>query len=116
MRHRKKSIILDRKVGPRRSLVKNLAQSVVLYEKVTTTQAKAKAIRPYVERLVTAAKVPSLANRRLLLRRLPTEIAVKKLIEVLGPRYKDRQGGYTRITKLKARQGDRAQTAVIEFV
>ncbi|MBI5466266.1 MAG: 50S ribosomal protein L17 [Candidatus Kerfeldbacteria bacterium] len=116
MRHRKQGKVLDRKVGPRRALFKNLAQSLVFYEKIKTTEAKAKAIRPYVEKLVTTAKHPTLANRRLLLRRLPTEGAVRKLLEVLGPRYQARRGGYTRITKLGSRRGDRAAVAQIEFV
>ncbi|HAO81708.1 MAG: 50S ribosomal protein L17 [Parcubacteria group bacterium GW2011_GWD2_43_10] len=116
MRHRKKGAILSRKIGPRRSLLKNLAASLVLYEKIKTTEAKAKAIRSYVERLVTKAKSPTLANRRLLLKFLPTEGPVKKLIEVLGPRYQDRRGGYLRITKLGARVGDRAKVVIIEFV
>ncbi len=116
MRHRKSGKILDRKVGPRRALVKNLAQSLVLYEKVQTTQAKARVVRPYVERLVTVGKEPSLAHRRLLLQRLPTEGAVRKVLEVLGPRYKSRAGGYTRITKLGLRQGDRAAMVQVEFV
>lgn len=116
MRHRKTGKILDRKVGPRTALIKNLAQSIVLYEKLKTTHAKAKVVRPYVERLVTLAKEPTLAHRRLLLRRLPTENAVRKLIDVLGPRYKSRAGGYTRITKLGTRPGDRAEVAHIEFV
>lgn len=116
MRHRKSGTILDRKVGPRRALVKNLAQSLVLYEKVRTTSAKAKAVRGYVERLVTVGKVPSLAHRRLLLQRLPTEGAVRKVLEVLGPRYQTRAGGYTRTTKLGSRQGDRAAMVQIEFI
>jgi large subunit ribosomal protein L17 len=116
MRHRKSGKILDRKVGPRRALIKNLAQSLVLYEKVKTTNAKARVIRSYVERLVTIAKNPSLANRRLLIRRLPTEGSVRKLLEVLGPRYVKRAGGYTRITKLASRQGDRAAMVQIEFI
>lgn len=116
MRHRKKGKILDRKIGPRTALIKNLAQSVILYEKVKTTEAKAKAVKPYVERLVSISKQPTLANRRLLLKRLPTHNAVKKLIEVLGPRYQARAGGYTRITKLGTRPGDRANVAQIEFV
>lgn len=116
MRHRHKGKTLDRKVGPRQALVKNLAASVILYEQVRTTTAKAKAIRPYVERLVTLAKAPTLANRRLLLGRVPTEGVVKKLIEVLGPRYKSRAGGYTRVLKLGRRVGDRAEESMIEFV
>lgn len=116
MRHRKKGVILSRKIGPRKALLKNLATSLILYEKVKTTEAKAKAIRPLVERFVTKAKNPSLANRRLLLKALPTEGPVRKLIEVLGPRYQERRGGYLRITKLGHRAGDKAKVAVIEFV
>lgn len=116
MRHRKKGVILGRKIGPRRSLMKNLAVSLVLYEKIKTTEAKAKAIRSYVERLVTVAKQPTLASRRLLMKKLTTEGSVNKLLEVLGPRYKDRKGGYLRIIKLGLRKGDRGQTVLIEFV
>lgn len=116
MRHRKKGVILSRKIGPRRSLMKNLAVSLVLYEKIKTTEAKAKAIRSYVERLVTIAKTSSLANRRLLMKRLTTQGSVNKLLEVLGPRYKDRQGGYLRIVKLGRRKGDNGQSVIIEFV
>lgn len=116
MRHRHKGKTLDRKRGPRQALIKNLVASVVLYERVTTTTAKAKAIRPYVEKMVTLAKEPTLAHRRLLLSKLPTEGAVKKLIEVLGPKYKSRAGGYTRITRLGRRVGDRAEQALIEFI
>jgi large subunit ribosomal protein L17 len=116
MRHRKKGKILGRKIGPRRALVKGLAQSLVLYEKIQTTLAKAQTVRPYVERLVTLAKEPTLTHRRQLLTKLPTEGAVRKLIEVLGPRYKDRKGGYTRMVKLGRRQGDQAEVALVEFV
>ncbi|MEK7497255.1 MAG: 50S ribosomal protein L17 [Patescibacteria group bacterium] len=116
MRHQKKGKILDRKVGPRRALLKNLAQSVILHEKIVTTLAKAKAVKPQVEKLVTLAKNPTLANRRLLLKRLPTEMPVKKLIEVLGPRYKERTGGYLRITKLGMRVGDGGKSASLSFV
>ncbi|MBU1039174.1 50S ribosomal protein L17 [Patescibacteria group bacterium] len=116
MRHRKNKKILDRKPDARKALIKNLAASLILYEKIKTTDAKAKVVRSYVERLVTLAKVASLANRRLLLRRLPTEGSVKKLLEVLGPRYQTRPGGYLRITKLGKRQGDAAAIVQIEFV
>lgn len=116
MRHRKTSIKLSRKIGPRRALLKNLAESVVLYEKIETTEAKAKAIKSYVERLITKARTNDLATRRYLIRRLPTNNSVKKLLEVLGPRYKDRKGGYTRVTKIPQRQGDGAKMAVIELI
>lgn len=116
MRHRVKKKTLDRKTGPRRALLKNLAMQLVVYEKVRTTESKAKVLRPYVERLVTKGKAQTLAARRALLRVLPTEMAVKKIIEDLGPRYRMRPGGYLRITKTTPRQGDGAQMAIIEFV
>lgn len=116
MRHLKKGKTLDRKRGPRRALLRGLASNLVLYEKIKTTQARAKTLRPLVERLVTLSKNPSLAHRRLLLKTLYTEGAVKKCLEVLGPRYKERAGGYTRIIKLKQRQGDGAPIVLIEFV
>lgn len=116
MRHRNKGRILGRTTAPRKHLLANLAQSVILYEKVRTTEAKAKEVRPVVERLITFGKKPTLATRRLLLKRLPTENAVKKILEVLGPRYATRAGGYTRITKVGRRQGDAAKMAVLELV
>lgn len=116
MRHRKKKTTLDRESSHRRMLLKNLATSLVLYEKVRTTEAKAKALRPFVERLVTRAKEPSLANRRRVLTQLLTRGAVRKIFEVIGPRYNERKGGYTRITHLGTRRGDAARMAIIEFV
>lgn len=116
MRHRKVGKKLDRKAAPRLALIKALANSLVLYESIKTTDAKAKVVRSYVERLVTLAKDPSLANRRLALRKLPTASAVRKLFEVLGPRYAKRSGGYTRIVKLGVRAGDKAAISQISFV
>lgn len=116
MRHLKKKVTLDRKTAARRSLLANLAESLVLYEKVKTTKAKAKALRPYVEKLITKAKKGDLNARRALLKTLYTENAVNKLIDVLGPRYKDRQGGYVRIIGLDGRKGDGAEEAIIELV
>ncbi len=116
MRHRKKGRILGRTKGPRQALIKNLAASLILYEKIKTTEAKAKEIRSYVERLITKGKANNLAARRLLLRRLPTENSVKKVLEVLSPRYQERKGGYTRIVKLPRRRGDGAKSVLIEFV
>ena len=117
MRHRKSGTILDRKAGPRKALVMNLAQSVILFEKVTTTSAKAKVIRPVVEKLVTRAGDPTLANRRFLLSFFgQRDLAVKKLLEILGPRYKDRKGGYTRIVKIGRRKGDGGEMVQINFV
>ncbi len=116
MRHRKIGKTLSRKAGPRQALLKNLAASVILHEKVVTTEAKAKWVRSYVERLITTAKKPTLANRRLLLKRLPRANSVSKLIEVIAPKYLARKGGYTRLTKLGYRQGDRAPEVLIELV
>lgn len=116
MRHRKIGRKLGREAGPRRALLRNLATQVVLFERVRTTEAKAKEIRPFVERLVTAGKIPTLTARRRLARTLTTEGAVRKVLEVLGPRYAARPGGYTRIIKLGRRRGDAAEMAQIEFV
>lgn len=96
--------------------MRNLATSLVLYEKIKTTQAKAKAVRPLVEHLVTIAKKNNLTSRRQLLAVLYHPKAVRKALEVLGPRYLDRKGGYTRIIKIGQRQGDGADVAQIEFV
>jgi large subunit ribosomal protein L17 len=116
MRHRSKGRILGRKTAARKSLLANLAQSVILYEKVRTTEAKAKEVRSVVEKLITIGKKPSLSSRRLLISKLPTTNAAKKVLEVLGPRYEKRAGGYTRITKIGRRQGDAAKMVVIELV
>jgi large subunit ribosomal protein L17 len=116
MRHRKKGKILDRKKGPREAMLKNLASSILIYEKVKTTRAKAKAVKPQVEKLITVAKTGDLAARRKLIKDLPQPMAIKKAMEVLGARYKDRKGGYTRIVKIGRRQGDGAEMAQIELV
>lgn len=116
MRHRKNKITLDRKVGPRRALLKNLAESLILHERLTSTKAKAKAARSTVEKLITIAKKGTLAARRSLLSKLSDKAATEKLMAVYGPRYKDRAGGYTRMTLLPPRKGDGADTAVVEFI
>lgn len=116
MRHRKKGKILDRAKAPREALLRNLAASVILYEKVDTTEAKAKAVRSFVEKAITDGKQPSLASRRHLMKFFYTEHPVKKILEVLGPRYLTRTGGYTRIIKLEPRKNDGAQMARIELV
>jgi len=116
MRHRKKGKILDRKKAPREALLRNLAASVILYEKVKTTEAKAKAVRPFVERAITTGKSPSLAARRKLMKFFYTDHAVKKILEVLGPKYKERPGGYTRIVKIGHRKNDGADMVQLELV
>ena len=116
MRHRKKGKILDRKKQPRKALLRSLATNLILYEKIKTTEAKAKAVKPIVEKLVTKGKANDLHARRELIKYLYVENAVKKVLEDLSPRYKDRKGGYLRIVKLNPRQGDGAKMAQIEFV
>ena len=116
MRHRKVGRKLGRKTGPRKALKDSLATSLVLYEKIVTTETKAKTIRPIVEKLVTRAKIKSVHNKQQLSRVLEDKKAVQKLLDVLGPRYKDRKSGYTRIIKMSRRQGDGAAMAQIEFV
>lgn len=116
MRHRVKGKILDRKKEPREMMLKNLAASVLIFEKIKTTEAKARAVKPLVEKLITVAKKGGLAARRKLIVSLPQKMAVKKAMEVLGKRYEERNGGYTRIIKLGARQGDGAEMARIELV
>jgi len=116
MRHRKKGKILDRKKAPREMMLKNLASSVLIYEKVKTTEAKAKTVRSLVEKIITLAKKGDLAAIKKMITLLPQKMAVKKATEVLGARYKDRKGGYTRIIKIGARQGDGAQIVQLELV
>lgn len=116
MRHSNKNKILDRKKEPRELMLRNLASSILIYEKVKTTEAKAKAVKPLVERMITSAKKGDLNARRGLIKVLLQKNAIKKSMEVLGDRYKERSGGYTRIVKLGARQGDGAQMVQIELV
>jgi large subunit ribosomal protein L17 len=115
MKHRAKGRKLGRKRDQRKALLKSLMNSLVKYGKIETTEAKAKEIRPRIEKLVTKAKAGNLANRRLLMRYLQKD-AVKKLMEETASRYKDRRGGYTRIIKLHPKQKDKSPTAMIEFV
>lgn len=116
MRHRNKTKTLDRAKQPRELMLRNLASSIIMYEKVQTTEAKAKVVRSVVERAITTAKKGDLTARRRLISLLPQKLAVKKLMEVLGERYATREGGYTRIVKLGVRQGDGADMVQIELV
>ena len=116
MRHQKNKVTLDRKTAARRSLLANLAESLIIYEKIKTTKAKAKALRPYVERLITKAKLQTLAARRDIMKSLYTQNAVKKLMETLAPRFKERPGGFTRIIMIRNRKGDGAEEVLIELV
>ena len=115
MRKRKKGRKLNREIGQRRALLKTLASSLLWREKIKTTEAKAKEVSGFVEKLITVAKKKDLASqRRLACFFSPT--LVKKLITELGPRYKARKGGYTSIIKLGRRQSDGAKMAFIELV
>lgn len=116
MRHRKTTKTLDRKKASRTALLKNLAVSLIVYEKIKTTEAKARVLRPIVEKLITRGKVNNLANRRQLLKFLPDSKAVEKILDVLGPKYKNRPGGYLRIIKIGQREGDGARVAEISLV
>lgn len=117
MRHHSAHRTLGRPKRQRVALMRNLARSLVLDEGITTTIAKAKELRPYVEKLVTASKAGTLQSKRLIASRLGNAFdAVKKLHETLAPRYKDRHGGYTRIVRL-GRIGKRVmESARIEFL
>jgi large subunit ribosomal protein L17 len=118
MRHRVKGSKLSRTGAHRRALARNLAAALIEHERIETTLVKAKEHRPFVERLVTLAKVKNLHNYRRALALLGNnEGAAAKLFEVLGPRFASRPGGYTRILKLqKPRLGDQARRALFEFV
>ncbi|MFH0987911.1 MAG: 50S ribosomal protein L17 [Parcubacteria group bacterium] len=116
MRHRNNVPKLSLKAAPRRALLRNLATSLVLKNKIQTTLPKAKALRPIVEKLVTASRKNNLTARRKLIAYLFDEKAVNKMLTEIGVKYATRPGGYTRIMKLGKRRGDDAEMAIIEFV
>ncbi len=116
MRHRKKGKILGRKIGPRKALLKSLALNFVLKGKIKTTEAKAKAVKPIIERLITRAKENNLNNYRRINSYLQSREATKKILEEIGPKYKDRPGGYLRIIKVGSRKGDGAKMVILELV
>lgn len=116
MRHRVKGKILGRKKEARLALLRGLAVELIIHEKIKTTLAKAKTLRPVVEKLITIGKDNSLNNFRQIYSFLQNRQATKKILENLGPRYRERRGGYTRIVKIGRRQGDAAEMAVIELV
>ena len=116
MRHNKTTVKSKRTQAHRDALLNNLAAQLFLYESIKTTEAKAKALRVYAEPMITKAKEGKLHTRRQILGQLPIASAVKKLYDIIGPRYKDRQDGYLRIIKLGNRQGDGAKVVKIELV
>ena len=116
MPHGKAHRKLGRTTAHRTAMFANMAASLIKHEQIVTTLPKAKELRPFVEKLVTLAKRGDLHARRLAIAEIRDVAMVKKLFDVLGPRYKDRQGGYTRVLKAGFRYGDNAARAVIEFV
>ena len=116
MRHGKAHRRFNRDTSHRKAMLANLTLSLIEHEQIVTTLPKAKDLRPVVEKLVTLGKRGDLHARRIAIARLRDADLVKKLIDVIGPRYKARNGGYTRIMKAGFRQGDNAAMAVIEFV
>ncbi len=116
MRHRKAGYRLQRDVSARRALLRNLVTSVVMDERIETTITKAKAAKPIVEKMITLAKEGTLHSRRQAAAYLMTPESVKKLFDKLGPRFGQRNGGYTRIIRVGFRQGDGAETAMLELV
>ncbi|WP_294395184.1 50S ribosomal protein L17 [uncultured Sphingomonas sp.] len=116
MRHRVGGRKLQRTSSHRTALFRNQAAALIKHEQITTTLAKAKELRPYVEKLVTLAKKGGLSNRRLAHARLMDDVQLVKLFDVIGARYAARNGGYIRIIKAGLRASDAAAMAVIEFV
>ncbi|MDQ4060814.1 MAG: 50S ribosomal protein L17 [Pseudomonadota bacterium] len=116
MRHRKAGRRFNRTVSHRKAMFANLAAALIKHEQIVTTLPKAKDLRSVVEKLITKAKRGRLHDRRLAIAELRDEVMVRKLFDTLGPRYKDRPGGYTRVLKAGFRHGDSAPIAVIELV
>ena len=116
MRHGNQGRKFNRTASHRKAMWGNMTAALIKHEQITTTVAKAKELRPYVEKLITLAKRGGLSNRRLAMSKLGDETQLKKLFDVLAERYSDREGGYIRIIKAGYRASDAAPLAVIEFV
>src|SRR5215204_1301203 len=116
MRHGFRGRRFNRTVEHRRAMFANMSAALIKHEQIVTTLPKAKDLRPVVEKLITLGKRGDLHARRLAMSKLRDDAMVKKLFEVLGPRYKERNGGYCRVLKAGFRYGDNAPLAVIEFV
>jgi large subunit ribosomal protein L17 len=116
MRHGKAHRKFNRTAEHRKAMFENMAASLIKHEQIVTTLPKAKDLRPFVEKLVTLGKRGDLHARRQAIAKLQDETIVKKLFDVIGPRYAERQGGYTRVLKAGFRHGDSAPIGVIEFV
>jgi len=116
MRHHKSGRILGRKSSHRKAMFRNMASSLIQHETIRTTVSKAKELRRVVEPLITLAKEDGVANRRLAFDRLRDKVSVGKLFNELGPRFKERPGGYLRILKAGHRAGDAAPMAIVQLL
>ena len=116
MRHNKKFNHLGRTASHRNAMLANMACSLIMHKRITTTLAKAKALKKYVEPLITRSKDDTTNSRRVVFRYLKDKVAVSELYKTVAPKVGDRPGGYTRVIKLGTRQGDAAQIAFIELV
>jgi large subunit ribosomal protein L17 len=116
VRHRNQGRKLNRKSAHRTAMFANMAAALIKHEQIKTTLPKAKELRPVVEKLVTLSRGASLHARRLAMAQVRDETQVKKLFDVIGPRYASRPGGYTRVLKAGFRHGDNAPMALIEFI
>jgi large subunit ribosomal protein L17 len=116
MRHNRAGFKLKRDIGARRALLRGLVTSAILEERIITTVPKAKAAKPLVEKMITLAKRDTLHSRRQAASFLLTPAAVQKLFDKIGPRFTQRNGGYTRVVRVGIRKGDGAETAMLELV
>jgi large subunit ribosomal protein L17 len=116
VRHRRKGRQLGRTASHRKAMLSNMATSLFRHERIQTTSAKAKELRPFAERLITLARRGDLHARRQAARSIHDKEALKKLFDTLGPRYADRAGGYMRVLKLGRRQGDGAEIALVQLI
>ncbi len=116
MRHRKHNVGLNRTRQHRRAMLANMAASLFIHKRIVTTLPKAKAARSYAERLITFARKGDLAARRQVLRKITQKPVIKELFDNIGPKYRERDGGYTRIIRLDSRVGDNAPMAILELV
>ncbi|MBZ2177456.1 MAG: 50S ribosomal protein L17 [Acidobacteriota bacterium] len=116
MRHNRAGFKLKRDIGARRALLRGLVTSAILEERIVTTVPKAKAAKPLVEKMITLAKRDTLHSRRQAAAFLLTPAAVQKLFDKIGPRFTQRNGGYTRVVRVGVRKGDGAETAMLELV
>lgn len=115
MRKLNKGRKLSMKVGPRKQLLKTMANSLFLHGRIKTIESRAKELRPMAEKIITRAKDASIADRRILAQSFNAKM-VKKIVDEIAPKYKERQGGYTRIIKLGPRNSDGAKMAIIELI